>query len=607
MHNLEQILSSLPNKCGVYQFKDAYSRVIYVGKANNLRQRVRSYFRDEKADSKACHIARAAADIEIIVTDNELEALILECNLIKQYNPRYNVLLKDGKSYPYLKITLGEPFPRLFITRELKKDGHKYFGPFNPAFSLREIYGIIRKFWHVRQCNKPLTGELTSPCLNYHIGKCKAPCAGLISKDEYREIINEIILFLNGGYEQIIKNLETHMLALAENLQFEEAAYIRDHINVIQNLRDKQKVDTLTDKNLDIIALAVNAEFVLFYIFFVRGGKITGSEHFIPSAAYTRDKSELMASFIKLYYNESFIPDEIIADTAPHDAALIENYLSGLRQKKVAIRVPKKGFKYNLVVLANKNAELTLQNKAEKTRVETEKLSRAHAELTAALGLTALTRIEAYDISNTSGVLSVGSMVVFEDLLPKHKDYRKFKIKTGTDDCKCLAEVLTRRFTRYIDSNTENNSFDFLPDLILIDGGAAQVSAAEAALLQFGLNIPVCGMVKDDKHKFRVLYYGRGETELPRGSEGFLFIVRVQDEAHRFAVSFHKNLRSKEMVKSVLDDIPGIGPTRRNALLAHFGSLEKIRIADIEELTRVKGMTNAAARAVCKFFDQKRD
>jgi len=605
--DIESELAKLPQKSGVYIMKDKDLRIIYIGKALNLRNRVRSYFRGSNHDPKARVLASYIYEFEYIVTDSELEALVMECNLIKKHNPKYNIKLKDNKSYPYLKITLNESFPRAFLTRKAAKDRAKYYGPYYPASAVKETLDIIQRVWPIRQCDKAFPKDIgkSRPCLNYHIGKCKAPCNALIDEDEYGKMIDEVILFLNGKYDSILKRMESEMAALAEGLRFEEAAEMRDKISAVKLIMEKQKANAVNGGDTDVIVFAENEEEALFYVFFIRSGKICGNERFLILKAGEAPREEIMTAFVTQFYNDtSFIPKEIVIETDINDRELISKYLSGIKNQNVAIITPHKGEKRYLVELARKNAEATLVAFGEKIKRERQKTTEALEEIKNVLCLAFdISRIEAYDISNTAGLYNVASMVVFEDGKPKYSDYRKFRIKTvtGQDDYACMEEVITRRFERYLSENAQGKG-GILPDMIFIDGGKGQVVSAEKAMTASGVTIPVCGMVKDDKHHTRGLYYNDREYAMPRHSEGFKLVTRIQDEVHRFAIDYHRRLRGKEMTKSVLDDIPGVGPARRKALLKRFGSVDGIRASDTETIALTPGMNHHVAEAVYEFF-----
>ncbi|MCL2616222.1 MAG: excinuclease ABC subunit UvrC [Defluviitaleaceae bacterium] len=597
--------------------KNAGDTIIYIGKAISLRSRVRQYFQPSTRHSnpKGWNMAQNIVSFEYIVTDSELEALILESNLIKQHRPKYNVLLKDDKSYAYLKLTLGEPFPRLITSRLHKKDGGKYFGPFISAQERYDVLEIVHKIWPLKRCTKVLplseSAQRTErPCLNHHIGMCGAPCVGLVSSKDYNVIIQEVLAFLNGKSAGVLKRLEAEMAACAAEMEFEKAAELRDKINAIRSLDEEQKLEAGVGDNQDIIAFAKSEDTAVVQIFFIRGGKMTGREQLMITGASELDDSEILSGFIKQFYSETtLIPREIVLQHDLADREIIMAWLAHLRGSQVAVTVPKKGEKLGLCELAAKNAQLALDQFGSHMIRERERTTSALEDLCKALSLPGtIERIEAYDISNTSGVLAVGSMVAFENGKPKNSDYRKFRIKysDGQSDFESLREVIARRFLRYKQEKEDiaagKDKFLKLPELILMDGGAAQVAAAEQILDSLGISIPVAGMVKDDKHRTRALLMNSREIELPRKSEAFKLVVRIQDEVHRFAVEYHRRLREREMVRSQLDDIKGIGPKRRQALMQHFKSIDKVRDADEATLAKAPGMNAAAAKAVYEFF-----
>ena len=615
--NIGEELRKLPQKPGVYIMKNTADNVIYIGKAVNLRSRVRQYFQpsSQQTSLKLRNLSPNIAAFEYIVTDSELEALILENNLIKKHRPKYNVLLKDDKSYSYLKLTLGEDYPRLVMTRLHKKDRSKYFGPYASVQTRDDILETIHKVWPLRRCSKKLSYESAPskaerPCLNHHIGQCKAPCNGLIAQEDYEQMIQEVLAFLNGKSSGIRKRLEAEMAQCAIGMEFEKAAELRDKINAIRSMDDEQKLEAAGADNQDVIGFAKSDDTALVQIFFIRGGKMTGREQLMMTGAGGQEDSDILTGFIKQFYSETtFIPKEIVAQCEPLDRDTITVWLSHLRDSPVTIAVPKKGEKLGLCELAARNAQLALEQFGEHMARERDRTVSALDELCAALGLQGRAeRIEAYDISNTSGVLAVGSMVVFENGKPKTSDYRKFRIKysDGQSDYDSLREVIARRFLRYKqeyeDADENGAKFLKLPQLILMDGGAAQVAAAEEILGSLEIDIPVAGMVKDKRHRTGALLFRGREAELPRKSEGFKLLTRIQDEVHRFAVEYHRRLREREMVRSQLDEIKGIGPKRRQALMQHFKSIDKIRFADEAALAKAPGMTAPAARAVYDFF-----
>ena len=618
MFDIKEELKKLPDKPGVYLMKDDSDTIIYVGKAVNLKNRVRQYFQSSRNHSpKVKKMVPKIKEFEYIVTDSELEALILESNLIKKHRPKYNVLLKDDKSYPYIKATVQEEFPRVFLTRKIKQDKAKYFGPYTDTGAVRETLDLIHKIWPIRTCNRILPRDIGKerPCLNYHIGQCKAPCAGYISFLEYRKIVDEILEFLGGKHEPIIHQLEGKMEKAAETLNFEQAADIRDQIHSIGRLAQKQKMIHASMEDQDIIAFARAHGEALVQVFFIRGGKLIGREHFMMDGVDDMTRGEVMNSFVKQFYSGTpFIPKEIILQEEIDEANIIQTWLSNKRGQKVYIHVPRKGEKSKLVELAAKNAIITLEQFGEKIKREQQRTQGALQQIQQMLGLEQnIYRIEAFDISNTQGFESVGSMVVFEGGKPKRSDYRKFRIKfvVGPDDYASMEEVLQRRFKRALNERQELKKkgfemelgkFSTLPDLILMDGGKGQVNVAEKVLSDLGLSIPVCGMVKDDRHRTRGLLYQNKEINCPMSTEGMKLVTRIQDEAHRFAIEYHRKLRSKQQIQSILDEIPGIGPVRRKNLLQHFGSVNKIKKASLDELKSVTSMNEKSAESVYQFF-----
>lgn len=617
MFNIPEELKKLPQKPGVYIMKDEDGYIIYVGKAINLRSRVRQYFQESSSKTlKVRNMVSRIAEFEYIVVDNEMEALILENNLIKENKPKYNILLKDDKTYPYIKVTLNEKYPRIYIVRKVLKDKAKYFGPYTNVGDIKQTIGLIHELWPIRRCQKKFPRDLYKerPCLYHYIGQCDAPCNGLISEEDYGKYINEAMQLLNGKYEGILSSLKKKMEAYSENLEFEKAAEVRDNINAVRSLRETQKIESASYDEQDVIAIARAEDEALAQIFFIRGGKITGREHFMLDTVLDTSREETMTAFLKQFYSEtSVIPREIILDTDISEKDIITEWLSVLRGTHVTITVPQKGSKYKLANLAYKNASLTLNQFGDKLKRENERTRGALDEIEEALNADIyIHRIEAYDISNIQGYESVGSMVVFEGGKPKRSDYRKFKIKgvLGPNDYASIEEVIRRRFNRYINETSDNEEksegkFSTLPDILFIDGGKGQVGAALKALKELGIDIPVCGMIKDDRHRTRGLFFDGQEILMPYTSEGFKLITRIQDEVHRFAIEYHRKLRAKAQIKSVLDDIPGIGPVRRKALLAHFGSIEGIMSASLEELAAADGMNKNAAESVYNFFRLK--
>ncbi len=605
MFNLEEELKKLPDKPGVYIMHNKLGTIIYVGKAVNLKNRVRQYFR--ASTNHSAKIKRMVSQIdyfEYIITDSELEALVLECNLIKEHSPKYNTMLKDDKTYPFIKITTGEKYPRVLFSRKMKHGTGKYYGPYTSAGAVKDTIELLCKLYKIRTCNRRLPADegKERPCLNYHIGQCSAPCQGYISEADYKKSIESVESFLNGNYSVIIDSLTEQMMEASEKLEFEEAARYRDLCESVKQVAQKQKItmDETTDR--DVIAAASDGQDAVVQVFFIRGGKLLGRDHFHMSVAEGDTRSEIISQFMKQYYGGTpYIPNVVMLQEEIEDSDIIAQWLSDIKKRKVSIITPKKGDKEKLVELAYKNAKMVLIQDGEKIKREQQRTIGAMEEIAGWLNLPKLRRAEAYDISNTNGIESVGSMVVFEDGKPKKNDYRKFKIKTvkGPDDYKSMREVLTRRFKRALEGSA---GFAVYPDLIMMDGGRGQVNIALDVLRELNLTIPVCGMVKDDNHNTRGLYYNNVEIPIDRHSEGFKLITRVQDEAHRFAIEYHRSLRSKAQVTSVLDGIEGIGPARRKALLKHFLDIEKIRQASVDELVQVDGITENVAQNIYNYF-----
>lgn len=612
MFIIEEELKKLPAKPGVYIMHGEKDEIIYVGKAISLKNRVRQYFQSSR--NKGAKIERMVTHItrfEYIITDSELEALVLECNLIKEHRPKYNTMLKDDKSYPFIKVTVNEPYPRVLFARRMKKDKARYFGPYTSGGAVKDVIELVRKLYQVRSCNRNLprdTGK-DRPCLYYHMKQCKAPCQGYISQEEYRKNINKVIKFLNGDFQDTISELMEKMQKASEEMRYEDAMEYRDLIRSIEKIGERQKITGYGQEDRDIIAVAMDEsedlrdQDAVVQVFFIRDGKLIGRDHFYLRVAKGDTKSQVLSSFLKQFYaGTPFIPSEIMLQSEIEDAEIIEEWLTTRRKQKVHIRVPKKGTKEKLVELALENARMVLSKDRERIKREEGRTIGAVHEVEEWLGLKNVVRMEAYDISNISGFESVGFMVVYEKGRPKRSDYRKFKIKwvQGPNDYASMEEVLTRRFTH--ESNGEFDSFARLPDLILMDGGRGQVNIALKVLNDLGIRIPVCGMVKDDHHRTRGLYFNNVEIPIDTSSEGFRLITRIQDEAHRFAIEYHRSLRSKEQVHSILDDIPGIGDTRRKALLRKFKSVENIRDASEEELAQTESMNAGSARQVYEFF-----
>ena len=603
--DIEEELKKLPGKPGVYLMHDARDEIIYVGKAVSLKNRVRQYFQSSR--SKGLKIESMVPQIvrfEYIVTDSELEALVLECNLIKEYRPKYNTMLKDDKAYPFIRVTLQEEYPRVLFSRTMKKDKSKYYGPYTSAAAVKETIELIRKLYHLRSCSRKLPADIGKdrPCLYYHLHQCKAPCQGWISREDYRRQVDQALCFLNGNFKEVLEDLEDKMRRAAEELKYEEAAEYRDLMDHVKRIGEHQKITSKDGEDKDVIALALDREDAVAQVFFIRDGKLIGREHFYLRTGPAGERREVLQSFIKQFYSGTpFIPRELMISDEVEEQEILEEWLSEKRGQKVRIRVPKKGTKEKLVELAQRNAQIVLNQDRERLKREEGRTIGAVKEIGGWLGMEPPDRIEAYDISNISGFQSVGSMVVYEKGKPKRADYRKFRIKTveGPNDYASMEEVLSRRFQRGIDAD---RGFEKLPDLILMDGGRGQVNIALEVLRKLGLTIPVCGMVKDDRHRTRGLYYQDQELSIDRNSEGFHLITRIQDEAHRFAIEYHRLLRSKGQVHSVLDDIPGIGPGRRKELMRRYQSLDEIRAAAVEELKALPSMNERAARSVYEFF-----
>jgi len=620
MFHVEEELKKLPKKPGVYLMHDQADTIIYVGKAVNLHSRVRSYFREKVGrgpwiDKMISQIAR----FEYIVTDSELEALVLENNFIKEYNPKYNTLLKDGKTYPYIKVTLGEAYPRILFSRQMKKDKSKYFGPFSSAGAVKDTIELINKLFMVRTCNKNLPRDigLERPCLNYHIKQCMAPCQGYISEADYRERVKQAMEFLNGNYQPVMKDLLNKMKTASENLEFEEAAKYRDLLESVRKVSEKQKITDSDQEDKDVIALAKDDRDCVVQVFFVRGGKMIGREHYYMTNVSEMKKGEILQEFIKQFYGGTpFIPRELFIQWDIEELELLEEWLTGLRGSRVYIRVPKKGMKEKLVELAANNASLILSQDREKMKREEGRTIGAVKEIASLLGIEQADRMEAFDISNINGFENVGSMIVYEKGKPKKSDYRKFRIKTvtGPDDYACMREVLTRRFLHGLEESKELDekqldkefgSFTRFPDLLLMDGGKGQVNIALEVLKELKIDIPVCGMVKDDFHRTRGLYFNNEELPIDTRSEGFKLIIRIQDEAHRFAIEYHRSLHNKGQIKSSLDTIPGVGPARRKALMRHFDSIMAIKEATVEELCQVPEIPQHIAEGIYLYFHEE--
>ena len=617
MFDIEEELKKLPAKPGVYLMHNERDEIIYVGKAIRLKNRVRQYFQSSrnltpKITQMVSHVRR----FEYIITDSELEALVLECNLIKEYRPKYNTMLMDDKTYPYIKVTTGEEYPRILFSRLMKKDKSKYFGPYTSAAAVKDTIELLRKIYKIRTCHRNLPKDIGvgRPCLYYHIGQCDAPCQGEISKEDYQKKIQQALQFLGGNHEPVIQMLTDQMMEASEAMAYEKAIEYRDLIQSIKQITEKQKVTSSQMEDKDVIGLARAGNEAVVQVFFIRNGRLIGRDHYYLTGVENESRSEVITSFVKQFYGESpYVPRELMLPEAMEDEEIILQWLALKRGQKVFVRVPKKGQKERLVELACKNALDILNKDSEKLKREEARTIGAVRDLADLLGLPLLTRMEAYDISNISGFEKVGSMVVYEKGKPKRSAYRKFKIRDiqGQDDYHSLEQVLTRRFIHGQEEQKEltekqtdfsMGSFSVFPDLILMDGGKGQVHIAQRVLMELGLDIPVCGMVKDDFHRTRAIFFDEEEIEIDKNSEAFHLVTRIQDEAHRFAIEYHRSLRSKTQVRSVLDEISGIGQTRRKALLRHFGDVGKIREATVEELKEVPSMNERAAESVYLFF-----
>ena len=616
MFQIEEELKKLPNQPGVYIMRDKTDGILYVGKAKNLHNRVRSYFREKIGRGPAIdQMVRLIARFEYIVTDSELEALVLENNLIKEHSPKYNTLLKDDKTYPYVKVTLGEAFPRILFSRTMKKDQSKYFGPYQSAGAVKDAIDLLNAIYQLRTCNRNLPRDIGAerPCLNYHIGKCAGPCNGYISAEDYRKRVDGALEFLSGNYGPILKDLENQMKAAAERLEFEEAARLRDlHVSV-KAIAQKQKITDSDGEDKDVVALAQEGTEAVVQVFFVRGGKLMGREHYYMTHVLQLPGETLRQFLQQFYAGTPFLPREIMLQYEIEDQELLEEWLSSRKGSRVHLRVPKIGSKEKLVELAAQNAKLVLDQDREHLKREEGRTIGAVKEIAEILGMKGIERMEAFDISNTNGFENVASMVVFEKGKPKPSDYRKFRMKTvaGPDDYACMHEALTRRFTHGLEEAKElrekgmdekMGSFTRFPDLLLMDGGRGQVNIALQVLSELGLQIPVCGMVKDDNHHTRGLYFNNVEMPIDVRSEGFKLITRVQDEAHRFAIEYHRSLRGKTQVRSVLEEIPGVGPSRRKALMRKFGSLEEIKNATLEQMLEIPELNEKVAQEILAYF-----
>ena len=619
MFDIQEELKKLPAKPGVYLMHNAQDEIIYVGKARILKNRVRQYFQSSyKRSVKIEHMVSHIAYFEYIITDSELEALVLECNLIKEHRPHYNTMLKDDKSYPYIRVTVQEDYPRILFCRNVKRDKSKYFGPYTSAGAVKETIELMHKVYKIRNCSRVLPRDIGKerPCLYHQIRQCDAPCQGYISKKQYRENVEQALRFLNGDDKKILKDLEEKMLAASAAMGFEDAAEYRDLMNSVKRIGEKQKINDTGGDDRDIIALAKAGDEAVVAIFFIRNGKLLGRDHFHMGGIGDSEKSEILMDFVKQFYmGTPFIPKEILLQEEVSDTEILEKWLSDKRGGKVSFLTPKRGTKHKMMELAYKNAQNVLIKDSEKLKREEHRTIGAVHELEQLLGIRGLNRMEAFDISNTNGYENVASMVVFEKGKARRSDYRKFKIRTvaGPDDYRCMEEALTRRFSHGIRETAERSekgldpslgSFTRFPDILMMDGGKGQVNVALKVLDDLGLSIPVCGMVKDDYHRTRGLYYNNEIIQFPKNSEAFRMITRLQDEAHRFAIEYHKSLRSKGQVHSVLDDIKGVGPARRKALMRYFKDIDKIRQASPDELMKAEGITARVADEIFSFFHE---
>lgn len=610
MFDVQEELKKLPDQPGVYLMHDKNDEIIYIGKAVSLKNRVRQYFRpshDEGIRKK--QMVQNIAWFEYVLTDSELEALVLENNLIKEHMPKYNTMLRDDKTYPYIKVTVSEDFPRVLFSRQMKKDKSRYFGPYSSQGAVKSTIDLINKIYQIRTCNRTLPRDIGKEraCLNYHIHQCEAPCQGYISKEEYAKKIDAILDFLNGKYKNVLAMLKEKMEDASNQMEFEKAMEYRDLYQDVLHIQQKQKITNTDEEDRDVIALASDDTDAVVQVFFVRAGKVIGRDHFHVRVGAEDAPSKILSEFVKQFYSGTpFLPKEIMMQEAPEEQEILESWLTNKRGNKVSIHVPQRGMKERLVEMAKSNASLVLNQDKEKIKREEGRTIGAVKEIEKLIGLTGIERMEAFDISNISGFETVGSMVVFEKGKPKKSDYRKFKLKTvtGPDDYASMHEVLTRRFTHGLEEQKlqKETGFHRFPDLILMDGGKGQVNICKQVLDELHIQIPVCGMVKDDFHRTRGLYYDNVEIPIDRHSEGFHLITRIQDEAHRFAITFHRNLHGKSQIHSLLDDIPGIGPTRRKALMRRYQSLEKIKEASVEDLMLTDSMNEQSAQAVYDYF-----
>lgn len=610
MFDVQEELKKLPDQPGVYLMHDKNDEIIYIGKAVSLKNRVRQYFRpshDEGIRKK--QMVQNIAWFEYVLTDSELEALVLENNLIKEHMPKYNTMLRDDKTYPYIKVTVSEDFPRVLFSRQMKKDKSRYFGPYSSQGAVKSTIDLINKIYQIRTCNRTLPRDIKKEraCLNYHIHQCEAPCQGYISKEEYAKKIDAILDFLNGKYKNVLAMLKEKMEEASNQMEFEKAMEYRDLYQDVLHIQQKQKITNTDEEDRDVIALASDDTDAVVQVFFVRAGKVIGRDHFHVRVGAEDAPSKILSEFVKQFYSGTpFLPKEIMMQEAPEEQEILESWLTNKRGNKVSIHVPQRGMKERLVEMAKSNASLVLNQDKEKIKREEGRTIGAVKEIEKLIGLSGIERMEAFDISNISGFETVGSMVVFEKGKPKKSDYRKFKLKTvtGPDDYASMHEVLTRRFTHGLEEQKlkKETGFHRFPDLILMDGGKGQVNICKQVLDELHIQIPVCGMVKDDFHRTRGLYYDNVEIPIDRHSEGFHLITRIQDEAHRFAITFHRSLHGKSQIHSLLDDIPGIGPTRRKALMRRYQSLEKIKEASVEDLMLTDSMNEQSAQAVYDYF-----
>lgn len=621
INEIKEELKKLPDSPGVYIMHNEKDEIIYVGKAIVLKNRVRQYFQSgHNHTMKIKRMVSQVAYFEYIMTDSETEALVLECNLIKEHRPKYNTMLKDDKGYPYIKVTVNEDYPRIVLARQMKRDKAKYFGPYTSSTAVKDVIELVCKLYQIRTCSKVISKDHPQEraCLYYHMEQCKAPCLGGVSKEEYSHQVEKVLSFLNGDYKEVLNTLKLRMNQYASDLEFEQAAKMRDLMNSVYKLEEKQKINQCAATDKDVVAIARREEEVVVSIFFVRNGKILGREHFHMMHSADDDDVVVMTAFVKQFYSGTpYLPGELLLECEVEEMEAIENWLSAKRGAKVKFTIPQKGDKHKLIELAKKNAYVVLKEDLDKIKREELRTTGAVKEIADLIGQREIRRMEAFDISNISGFQTVASMIVFEDGKPKRSDYRKFKIRSveGPDDYKSMEEVLTRRFLHGLKEQKERKikniddgygNFSKLPDIIMMDGGKGQVNVACRVLEQLHLSIPVCGMVKDDHHRTRGLYYENKEFMMDTHSEGFKLITRMQDEAHRFAITFHRSLRSKNQVHSILDEIYGVGPTRRKALMKHFKDIDKIKEASIEELMETEGMTMNVAESIYQFFRKKK-